>query len=111
MWGDRNRVARLEQEVRLAAAERAALQRDLAFFKQIAEAVGLEMAGTAAVAPVPAGIVAAAARPAPAGTPVHLEIDGQEVVAVIGGGDPAELWPAIRRASARSHLAVVPDAS
>ena len=53
----------------------------------------------------PPTLLAAAAEPARHGSPVHLAVDGSEVIAVVGdeGGDPREWWAAIRRLNSRSR--------
>jgi len=58
-------------------------------------------------APVPASLLAAASDPRRSGIPVRVAVDGNEVIAVIGGdgGDPGEWWTAIRRLAARSGTA------
>jgi hypothetical protein len=59
---------------------------------------GSPQAGT-----VPPSLLAAAQEGRHQGSPVHLAIGGEDVIAVIGdeGGDPREWWSAIHRLASR----------
>ena len=114
MWREKRRLERLEREVAEARAERAALQRRVDLFEKIAEAAGATLDdaaldetaldetaldATVPAAPVPLSLLAAAQDPRQTGSPVHLAVGGNDVIAVIGneGGDPLEWWSAIQR--------------
>ncbi len=99
MWRAKRRLERLEREVAQARAERAALQRRVDLFEKIAEAAGAALDDTVPVTPVPPSLLAAAQDPRQSGSPVHLAVGGDDIIAVIGneGGDPHEWWSAIQR--------------
>jgi hypothetical protein len=125
VWQGRKRLAQLEQEIAAARAEQAALQRRVDVFEQIAAAAGAALDDTlpgvaAQAATVAAGdpgggirpivppvLLAAAADPRPAGSPVRLAVNGSEVIAVVGdeGGDPRQWWTAIRELRSRQEAA------
>jgi hypothetical protein len=98
VWQGRRRLRRLEQEVAEARESQAELQRRVDVFEKIAEAAGAALSNPAPDVPVPRPLVAAAWDADQDGTPVHLDVDGRDVIAVIGdeGGDPREWWTAIR---------------
>ena len=121
MWRRRRRLRQLEAEIAAAKAERADLRRRLDWFEAIAAAAGAPAPGTVpertvpqrtvpqrpvpqrpvpqpAAAPVapPPNLLAAARDLHRRDVPVRLDVDGAEVVAVVGGpGDPREWWTAI----------------
>jgi hypothetical protein len=95
VWRKKRGFRRLADELAEARGEQAELRRRLEAFEMIAAAAG---ADTPAVpdAPMPPALVAAARETRSADVPVHLDVAGVEVVAVIGGpGDPREWWTAI----------------
>jgi hypothetical protein len=93
------RMRRLENEVAGAKAGQAELVRRVELFEKIAAAAGAGLGDTVATEPVPASLLAAAQDPRQDGAPVRLDVDGRELIAVVGGegGDPHEWWSAIRR--------------
>jgi hypothetical protein len=114
LWLGRRRMQRLENEIATAKAERAELQRRLAFFERIAAAAGGGTATeehafwTAAVpgASMPASLLAAAAEQSPHEVPVRLDVGGADVIAVIGGpGDPRAWWSAVWRVAGKADEA------
>ena len=95
-------MRRLENAVAEAREERAELQRRVDVFERIAAAAGASLRDPASdpepIGPVPSALLAAAWDPDETGVPVRVDVDGREVIAVIGeGGDPREWWTAIRR--------------
>jgi hypothetical protein len=101
VWGGRRRerIRRLENAVAEARAERAELTRRIELFEKIAAAAGLDLDERAEASEVPSSLLAAAGDPRRSGASVHLDVDGREMVAVVGGenGDPREWWAAIQR--------------
>lgn len=102
MWWERRRLQRLEGEVASARAERQELQRRLEVFEAIAHAAGAALpeptwwGEVVPKAPMPAGLLAASAGYASPDSPVRLEVEGTEVIAIIGGpGDAREWWSAV----------------
>jgi hypothetical protein len=112
VWKEKRsqRMRRLENEVAAGKAERAELRRRLELFEKIAAAAGATLddpaqndaGATETSAPVPPSLLAAAQDPRRS-TPVRLEVDGSELIAVVDGegGDPHEWWSAIRRLASR----------
>ncbi len=104
-------MRQLENEVAQARAGQADLQRRLELFEKIAAAAGVEAPGQAAERAdddtVPQSLVVAAQDPRQGGAPVRLDVDGRELVAVVGGGggDPHEWWAAIRRLASQLRSA------
>ncbi len=98
-------MRRLEHEIAEAKAGQAELARRLELFEQIAAAAGAELTDSAPT-PVPPSLVAAARDSRPDAT-VHVDVDGREFVAVVGGedGDPRAWWTAIRNLAGRSRSA------
>jgi hypothetical protein len=101
MWGQR-RLRRLETELAGAKADQLDLRRRLETFEAIASAAGAALPDTGwwgtvvPDAPMPASLVAAAGEPGESNSAVRLQIDGSDVIAVIGGpGDPREWWSAM----------------
>jgi hypothetical protein len=110
VWQGRRRLRRLEDAVAEAREERAELQRRVDVFEKIAEAAGASLndpaSDPAPAAPVPSALLAAAWDPDEDGVPVRLDVDGREVIAVVGeGGDPRQWWLAIRRLASRMRSA------
>ena len=101
MWGGRRRerIRRLENAVAEARAGQAELTRRIELFEKIAAAAGVELDEPPAVSEVPSSLLAAARDPRSSGASVRLDVDGREMVAVVGGehGDPREWWAAIQR--------------
>jgi hypothetical protein len=96
VWRRRSRIRRLEDQIAEGKAERAELRRRLELFEMIAAATGAAQPVPAPSAPMPPTLVAAARDSRAQDFPVHLDVAGTEVVAVIGGaGDPREWWTAI----------------
>jgi hypothetical protein len=110
MWRGRRRerIRRLENAVAEARAGQAELMRRMELFERIAAAAGVELGEAAATPAVPATLLAAARDPRRSGASVRLDVDGRELVAVVGGesGDPHEWWAAIQRLATQ-----LPDAS
>jgi hypothetical protein len=108
---EKRRLRQLENEVAQAKADQADLQRRLELFEKIAAAAGVEDAGPAAERAeddtVPQSLVVAAQDPRQGGAPVRVDVDGRELVAVVGGGggDPHEWWNAIRHLASRLRSA------
>jgi hypothetical protein len=100
-------MQRLEHEVAEARAGQAELQRRVELFEKIAAAAGVELDDTVALEPVPPSLMAAAQAPRRTGAPVHLRVEGCELIAVVdgAGGDPHEWWSAIRRLASRPRNA------
>jgi hypothetical protein len=98
VWHGRRRLRRLEHEVAAARESQAELQRRVDVFEKIAGAAGAALSDPAPGGPVPRPLVTAAWDADQDGVPVHLDVDGREVIAVIGdeGGDPRDWWTAIR---------------
>lgn len=96
-------MRRLEDAVAEARAEQAQLMRRIELFEQIVAAAGLELDEAPGVSEVPSSLLAAADDPRRSGASVHLDVDGREMVAVVGGekGDPREWWAAIQRLATR----------
>lgn len=97
-------MRRLENAVAEARAEQAQLTRRIELFEQIAAAAGLELdKAPPGASEVPSSLLAAADDPRRSGASVHLDVDGREMVAVVGGvkGDPREWWAAIQRLATR----------
>ena len=88
-----------------ARAERAQLTRRIALFEQIVATAGLELDEAPGVSEVPSPLLAAAGDPRHSGAPVRLDVNGREMVAVVGGekGDPREWWAAIQRLATRQQ--------
>jgi hypothetical protein len=110
VWQGRRRLRRLENAVAEAREERAELQRRVDVFEKIAEAAGASLRDPAnhpaPIDPVPSALLAAAWDRDETGVPVRVDVDGREVIAVIGeGGDPREWWTAIRRLASRLRSA------
>ncbi len=101
------RIRRLENEVAEARAGQAELERRVELFEKIAAAAGVEVDDPGPADPVPPSLLAAARDPRRDGAPVHLHVDGRELIAVVGGegGDPHEWWSAIRRLASRLRSA------
>jgi len=112
VWREKRRLRQLENEVAQARAGQADLQRRLELFEKIAAAAGVEAPGPAAEPDlaedtVPQSLVVAAQDPRRDGAPVRVDVDGRELVAVVGGGggDPHEWWSAIRRLASKLRSA------
>ena len=112
MWREKRRLRQLENEVAHAKAGQADLQRRLELFEKIAAAAGVEAPDRAGVPhadddTVPQSLVVAARDPRQDGAPVRVNVDGRELVAVVGGGggDPHEWWAAIQRLASRLRSA------
>jgi hypothetical protein len=112
VWREKRRLRQLESEVAQAKADQADLQRRLELFEKIAAAAGVEASGRAGEPraeddTVPQNLVVAARDPRQDGVPVRVNVDGRELVAVVGGGggDPQEWWAAIRRLASRLRSA------
>jgi hypothetical protein len=112
VWREKRRLRQLEAEVARAKAGQADLQRRLELFEKIAAAAGAEVAARpgepgAEDDTVPQSLVIAAQDPRQNGAPVRVNVDGRELVAVVGGGggDPQEWWAAIRRLASRLRSA------
>lgn len=114
MWRTRRRLRQLEAELARARTERTALSQRLELFEELAARVGSQLppaeespptAGTGRpAAQVPASLLAAARELRRDDVPVRLTVDGQDMVAVVGGpGDPGEWWRAIRRLAASAQ--------
>jgi hypothetical protein len=108
VWQRRRRLRELETAVAEAREAQAELQRRLGMFEKIAEAAGAGLDGSGRAVPepavpVPPALFAAASSPRQDDVPVWLDVDGREVIAVVGGedGDPRAWWAAIRRLAAR----------
>lgn len=105
MWLDRRRqqIRRLEAAVAEARSGQDELARRVELFERIAAAAGLELSERVPAADVPPPLLAAAEHRGHRGASVRLDVDGQELIAVIGGerGDPHEWWAAIRRLASR----------
>ncbi len=85
-------MRRLAGELAEARAEQAELRRRMAAFEMIAAAA----APPDLSAPVPPVLAAAARELRATEVPVHLDVAGADVVAVVGGaGDPRQWWAAI----------------
>jgi hypothetical protein len=98
VWRTRHRLRRLETELAAGQAERAELRRRLDWFETIAAAAGASAPSAAPTQPMPPSLVAAARDTRAQDVAVRLEVDGTELIAVIGGpGDPQEWWTAITR--------------
>jgi hypothetical protein len=96
VWRVRRRIRRLETEVAEARADRAAMRQRLKQFEMVAAAAGAGPGSTVPSAPMPPPLVAAARDLRQQDVPVRLDVEGIEVVAVVGGeGDPREWWAAI----------------
>lgn len=76
-------------------------------FEAIAATAGVEAGEAATGAEVPPSLLAAARDPRRGGASVRLDVDGHELIAVIGGdsGDPHEWWGAIQRLASRLRSA------
>ena len=95
MWWERRRLQRLEDELASARADQAQLQRRLEAFEVIAAAAG-GAPDSVPSGPMPPGLVAAGRELHSQDFPVRVEMEGSEVIAVVGGGgDPREWWNAI----------------
>jgi hypothetical protein len=95
MWRTRRRLRQLEAEIATARADRADLRLRLEQFEMIAAAAGAEQYPVP-TAPLPPGLITAAADGRSHDVPVRLDVAGTEVIAVVGGdGDPREWWTAI----------------
>lgn len=111
MWREKRRLRQLENEVAQARAGQADLQRRLELFEKIAAAAGAEVSDPAAEQAdddtMPQSLVVAAQDPRQGGAPVRVDVDGRELVAVVGGGggDPHEWWSAIQRLASRLRSA------
>jgi hypothetical protein len=115
VWQGRRRLAQLEKELTATRAAQRDLQERVHLFEKIAAAAGASLqAGppgdgpAGSLAPVPPGLLAAAAERRAEGAPVKLAVGGRDVIAVIGddeGGDPREWWTAIRKFTARLRSA------
>jgi len=108
VWQRRRRLRELEAAIAEAQEAQVDLQRRLGVFEKIAEAAGadLDQPGRALpepAMPVPPALFAAASSPRQDDVSVWLDVDGGEVIAVVGGddGDPRAWWAAIRRLAAR----------
>jgi hypothetical protein len=96
MWRLRHRLRELEREIAEARASQHELRQRLEFFEQIAAAAGAVPKAPAPPAPLPPALAAAASQVRSRDAPVRVEVEGTEVIAVIGGeGDPQEWWSAI----------------
>ena len=92
-------MRRLESEVADARAGQAGLARRVELFEQVAAAAGLQLhEPPPPAADVPPPLLAAAEHSGHRGASVRLDVDGRELIAVVGGerGDPREWWAAIR---------------
>jgi hypothetical protein len=99
----RQRIRRLENAVAQATAGQAELARRVELFEKIAAAAGLELGEPLPSADVPPPLLAAAHHRGHRGASVRLDVDGSEMIAVVGGerGDPQEWWEAIRHVASR----------
>jgi hypothetical protein len=107
VWQRKRRLRELEAAIAEAQEAQADLQRRLDLFEKIAEAAGADLDGAGQAAPepampVPPALFAAASSPRRDDVSVWLDVDGREVIAVVGGdeGDPRAWWAAIRRLTA-----------
>lgn len=105
-------MQRLETEIAEARAGQAELSRRVELFERIAAAAGVELDeqtvefGKPAAAHVPPPLLAAAQDPRQ-DAPVRLDVNGREMIAVVGGedGDPHQWWTAIQELASRSRSA------
>lgn len=104
MWRPRRRIRQLEDEVASAKAGQDELRRRLHAFEMIAGAAGAALPAqswwdtTESSGPIPPSLAAAANTVAAGESPVRLVVDGNDVIAVIGGpGNPREWWSAVRQ--------------
>ena len=102
MWWDRRRLRRLEGALASAKADQLELRQRLEVFEAIASAAGAALPETSwwgrivPAAPMPASLRAAAANYASPDSTLRLDVDGTDVIAIIGGpGDPREWWSAV----------------
>lgn len=100
-------IRRLEDAVAEARAGQAELARRVELFEKIAATAGLELGEPPPAADVPPPLLAAAQHRGRRDATVRLDVDGRELIAVVGGdrGDPHEWWAAIRRLASRSRNA------
>jgi hypothetical protein len=103
----RQRIRRLEDAVAQATAGQAELARRVELFEKIAAAAGVELAQSPPPPDVPPPLLAAAEHQGHRGASVRLDVDGSEMIAVVGGdqGDPREWWAAIRHVASRQRNA------
>lgn len=102
MWRRQRRIQRLEDELANARVDRLDLRRRLEVFEAIASAAGAALpeanwwGEVVPEAPMPASLVAAAADYASPDSPVRIDVEGSDVIAIIGGpGDPRQWWSAL----------------
>jgi hypothetical protein len=114
VWPDRHRrIQRLENEIAEARAGQAELRRRVEVFEQIAAAAGADLGeqtvdfGKPVAAHVPPPLLAAAQDPR-RDAPVRLDVNGREMIAVVGGedGDPERWWTAIQDLASRPRSAL-----
>jgi hypothetical protein len=106
-------MQRLESAVAEARAGQAELERRVKLFEKIAAAAGVELgeqtvelSRSARAENVPQPLLAAAQDPRQE-APVRLDVDGHELIAVVGGegGDPQQWWTAIQDLASRARSA------
>jgi hypothetical protein len=99
----RQRIRRLEDAVAQATAGQAELERRVELFEKIAAAAGLELGQPPPTVDVPPPLLAAAQHRGHRGASVRLDVDGSELIAVVGGehGDPTQWWAAIQHVASR----------
>ena len=106
-------MQRLEYEVAEARAGQAELERRVKLFEKIAAAAGVELreqtvelSRSAPAENVPQPLLAAAQDPR-RDAPVRLDVNGREMIAVVGGedGDPERWWTAIQDLASRPRSA------
>jgi hypothetical protein len=102
LWWDRRRLRRLEGELAGAKADQLELRQRLEVFEAIASAAGAALPETSwwgrivPEAPMPPSLLAAATDITNPDATVRLDVDGTDVIAIIGGpGDPREWWSAV----------------
>jgi hypothetical protein len=102
LWWDRRRLRRLEGELASAKADQLELRQRLEVFEAIASAAGAALPEASwwgrivPEAPMPHSLLAAATDSASPDATVRLDVDGTDVIAIIGGpGDPREWWSAV----------------
>jgi hypothetical protein len=102
LWWERRRLRRLEGELASAKADQLELRQRLEVFEAIASAAGAALPETSwwgrivPAAPMPASLRAAANNYASPDSTLRLDVDGTDVIAIIGGpGDPREWWSAV----------------
>jgi hypothetical protein len=102
LWWERRRLRRLEGELASAKADQLELRQRLEVFEAIASAAGAALPESSwwgrivPEAPMPPSLLAAATDYTNPDATVRLDVDGTDVIAIIGGpGDPREWWSAV----------------